>query len=34
MENEIVAPQDGKVASVNVSSGTSVTTGQVLISLE
>ena len=34
MENEIVSPQDGKVASINVSSGTSVSTSQILVTLE
>ena len=33
MENEIVAPQDGTVASVNVSKGDSVEAGQVIITL-
>ena len=33
MENEIVSP-DGKVASINVSSGTSVSTSQILVTLE
>ncbi|MGN0479949.1 MAG: biotin/lipoyl-containing protein [Lachnospiraceae bacterium] len=33
MENEIVAPQDGTVASVNVSVGDSVEAGSVLASL-
>ncbi|MDE7431078.1 MAG: biotin/lipoyl-binding protein, partial [Lachnospiraceae bacterium] len=33
MENEIVAPQDGVIASVNVSEGTSVEAGSVLASL-
>ena len=33
MENEIVAPQDGTVASVNVSKSDSVEAGQVIITL-
>ena len=33
MENEIMAPNDGTVASVNVSQGASVNAGDVLISL-
>lgn len=33
MENEIVAPQDGVIASVNVSEGASVEAGSVLASL-
>ncbi|HOJ47516.1 MAG TPA: biotin/lipoyl-binding protein [Bacillota bacterium] len=34
MENEIVAPQDGKVVSVAVSEGASVNTGDLLFVLE
>lgn len=33
MENEIVAPQDGVVASINVNKGDTVEAGQTLISL-
>jgi biotin carboxyl carrier protein len=33
MENEIVAPQDGTVASVNTSKGASVNSGDLLVSL-
>jgi biotin carboxyl carrier protein len=33
MENEIVAPNDGTVATVNVSKGTSVNAGDVLVSM-
>ena len=33
MENDIVAPQDGTVASVNVTNGQSVDTGAVLVTL-
>ena len=33
MENEIMAPKDGTVASVNVAKGASVNTGDVLVSL-
>ena len=33
MENEIVAPQDGTVASINVNKGDSVEAGQTLASL-
>ena len=33
MENEIVAPQDGTVAAVNVKKGDSVNSGDVLASL-
>ncbi len=33
MENEIVAPSDGIVATINVSSGTSVNAGDLLVSL-
>ena len=33
MENEIVAPQDGTVASVNVNKGDTVEAGQTLVSL-
>ncbi len=33
MENEIVAPQDGTVASVNVSKGDTVNSGDVLVTL-
>ena len=33
MENDIVAPQDGTIASVNVSSGDSVESGAVLATL-
>ena len=33
MENEILAPRDGKVAQVAVSKGTSVNTGDVLVVL-
>jgi len=34
MENEIVAPQDGTVASINVSVGASVNPGDVLATLK
>jgi biotin carboxyl carrier protein len=34
MENEIMAPHDGRVISVNVSAGSSVNSGDVLISYE
>ncbi len=34
MENEIVAPQAGKVASVNVSKGDSVDAGQVIVTID
>jgi biotin carboxyl carrier protein len=33
MENEIVAPQDGTVASINVSKGQHVNTGELMVSL-
>ena len=33
MENEIVAPEDGTVASINVAAGDAVETGQVLATL-
>ena len=33
MENEIMAPRDGVVASVNVTKGASVNTGDLLVSL-
>ena len=33
MENEIMAPRDGVIASVNVAQGASVNTGDVLVSL-
>jgi len=33
MENEIVAPNDGKIASVNVTKGTSVNAGDILVSM-
>ena len=33
MENEIVAPQDGTVASINVAKSDSVEAGQVIITL-
>ena len=33
MENEIVAPQDGTVASVNVHKGDTVNSGDVLVSM-
>ena len=33
MENEIVAPQDGTVASVNVNKGDTVEAGQTLVSM-
>ena len=33
MENEIMAPRDGVVASVNTSKGSSVNSGDVLLSL-
>jgi biotin carboxyl carrier protein len=33
MENDIVAAQDGVIASVNVSNGESVETGQLLVSM-
>lgn len=33
MENDIVAPQDGTVASVNVNKGDSVEAGQTIITL-
>ena len=33
MENEIVAPQDGTVASVNVNKGDTVEAGQTIITL-
>ena len=33
MENEIVAPQDGVIASVNVSQGDSVNNGDVLMTM-
>jgi biotin carboxyl carrier protein len=33
MENEIMAPRDGVVASVNVTKGATVNTGDVLLSL-
>ena len=33
MENEIVAPSDGVIASVNVSEGASVNVGDMLLSL-
>ena len=34
MENEILAPRDGKVAAVHVSKGASVNTGDKLVSIE
>lgn len=34
MENEILAPRDGKVAAVQVSKGASVNTGDKLVSIE
>jgi glutaconyl-CoA/methylmalonyl-CoA decarboxylase subunit gamma len=34
MENEIVAPKDGKIASVNVEKGKPVNVGDVLVSIE
>jgi biotin carboxyl carrier protein len=34
MENEIVAPSDGTVTSINVTSGTSVNAGDLLVSLD
>ncbi len=34
MENEIVAPRDGVVASVNVQKGDSVNAGDLLVSLQ
>ena len=34
MENEIQAPKDGVVASVNVAKGASVNSGDVLVSLK
>ena len=34
MENEVVAPQDGTVASVNVSSGDMVESGDVLATMD
>ena len=34
MENEIKAPRDGVVASVNVTKGQTVNTGDVLVSLK
>lgn len=33
MENEILAPQDGTVASVNVNKGDTVNSGDVLVSM-
>ena len=33
MENEIVAPEDGTIATINVSEGASVEAGSVLASL-
>ena len=33
MENEVVAPQDGTVASINVSEGASVESGDTLATL-
>lgn len=33
MENEIVAPQDGTVASINVNKGDTVNSGDVLVSM-
>ncbi len=33
MENDIVAPQDGTIASINVSTGDSVESGAVLATL-
>jgi biotin carboxyl carrier protein len=33
MENEIVAPQDGTIASINVNKGDTVDAGQTLITL-
>ena len=33
MENEILAPQDGTVSAVSVSSGASVSTGDLLVAL-
>lgn len=34
MENEVVAPQDGKVASINVNSGDMVESGDVLATMD
>ena len=34
MENEICAPQDGTVASINVASGDSVESGDVLATMD
>lgn len=34
MENEIMAPNDGKIASVNTSKGVSVESGDILFSIE
>ncbi len=34
MENEIMAPHDGRVLSVNVNAGSSVNSGDVLLSYE
>ncbi len=34
MENEVVAPQDGKVASINVASGAMVESGDVLATMD
>ena len=34
MENEIMAPQDGRIASVDTSKGTSVNSGDLLFSME
>lgn len=34
MENEIVAPADGTVVSINVTSGTSVNAGDLLASID
>ena len=33
MENEIVAPQDGTVASINVNKGDTVEAGQTIVTL-
>jgi biotin carboxyl carrier protein len=34
MENEIVAPSDGTVASINVAGGASVNAGDLLVTLD
>jgi glutaconyl-CoA decarboxylase len=34
MENEIMAPQDGRIASVNVTKGSTVNSGDLLVTLE